>query len=389
MTKEEMKSEIRRLAYSAQEINYQDVLAGRFGDYENFVIYGAGNAGLQFVDFLNSVFSEPKIDCFLDQNADVKPEYLGYPVYTPDALCLNADFRENSVVVLALSLSLGEYAELDKKLRSLGWKKTVNPFAVYPFAVYPFAVYPFDRSIFVQNIDSILSCFDLMADDHSRDCFLSVFKSHATLQYSQEILSQGMVAYVDVDVPFRSRYRSFVDCGAYTGDTLEELVKYHKIESYFGFEPDMNNYIKLSETVKKCAKTLSRAVCLPLGVGDQNEYLTFNATGGAGSRVCKEGKAILQVVRLDDVFPAGKGGKDLMIKMDIEGAEIAALNGATKTILALKPDLAISVYHRISDLWEIPLMLKMLVPEYSFYLRSHWLCATDTVIYATIAQTKD
>jgi len=73
-----------------------------------------------------------------------------------------------------------------------------------------------------------------------------------------------------------------------------------------------------------------------------------------------------------------------MIKMDIEGAEINALKGAKHIIQYTMPDLAICVYHKISDLWRIPNMLKQWVPEYKFYMRNHKERTLETVLYATM-----
>jgi hypothetical protein len=73
-----------------------------------------------------------------------------------------------------------------------------------------------------------------------------------------------------------------------------------------------------------------------------------------------------------------------MIKMDVEGAEIAALNGAKLTIRQTAPDLAICVYHKASDILSVPKLLKQWVPEYKLYLRNHYSYMLETVLYATI-----
>ena len=93
------------------------------------------------------------------------------------------------------------------------------------------------------------------------------------------------------------------------------------------------------------------------------------------------GRKIIQTVKLDDIL---KGYSDLVIKMDIEGAELNALYGARRIITETKPELLISVYHKISDLWRIPLLLKKWVPQYRFYLRSYASATIDTVLHAVV-----
>ena len=165
------------------------------------------------------------------------------------------------------------------------------------------------------------------------------------------------------------------------GDTLEELVKHYKTENYFGFEPDTKNFEKLTETADRLKNNFGRAVLFPAGVGDKNEFLKFESSNNSVSKISQDGGEIIQVVRLDDVL---KGYDNLMIKMDIEGAEIAALNGAKKIITETKPDLAISIYHKPSDLWKIPLLLKEWVPDYKFYMRNHSGFTVETVLYCHI-----
>jgi hypothetical protein len=70
------------------------------------------------------------------------------------------------------------------------------------------------------------------------------------------------------------------------------------------------------------------------------------------------------------------------IKFDVEGGEIEAIIGAKNLILENRPVLAISLYHRPVDLWEIPELLQKLCINYSFYIRQHFFNSFDSVIYA-------
>lgn len=76
--------------------------------------------------------------------------------------------------------------------------------------------------------------------------------------------------------------------------------------------------------------------------------------------------------------------KVTLIKMDIEGSEQAALRGAVNVIKRDKPRLAICIYHTFEDLYEIPFMIKDMVPEYKIYIRHHAYSHCETVVYATL-----
>jgi hypothetical protein len=68
--------------------------------------------------------------------------------------------------------------------------------------------------------------------------------------------------------------------------------------------------------------------------------------------------------------------------MNIEGSEIEALQGAAQSIRRWNTKLAISVYHRPTDLWQIPELVRSLNPDYRFYLRQHDGGIIETVLYA-------
>ena len=88
----------------------------------------------------------------------------------------------------------------------------------------------------------------------------------------------------------------------------------------------------------------------------------------------------MQVVRLDD-FMENKPEKVTFLKLDVEGSELAALEGSLKIIQTHHPKLAISIYHRFNDLWELQLYLHSVAPGYKFYIRHHSVQSRETILY--------
>ena len=86
------------------------------------------------------------------------------------------------------------------------------------------------------------------------------------------------------------------------------------------------------------------------------------------------------IKRLDDVISEGESVT--FIKMDIEGSEYKALEGARKIITKNKPVLAICIYHRLEHFLEIPLLIKSMNPEYNLIMRHHIDTTCDAVLYA-------
>jgi len=70
--------------------------------------------------------------------------------------------------------------------------------------------------------------------------------------------------------------------------------------------------------------------------------------------------------------------------MDIEGLELAALQGAKYTLLKHRPNLAISIYHAPDHLWEIALWLASLDLGYHMSIRGHGPSGFDMVLYCHV-----
>ncbi|MCL1985405.1 MAG: FkbM family methyltransferase, partial [Betaproteobacteria bacterium] len=171
-----------------------------------------------------------------------------------------------------------------------------------------------------------------------------------------------------------------IDCGAYDGDTLlAAQAQGYGIENALCLEPDPKNFRKLVNTVQKAGIS---AICLPCAVGREASMLRFAAQGLDSSHLDPQGEVQVQAIGLDESFPLLSSLAPNLIKMDIEGAELEALEGASRLIQTYKPNMAIAVYHHFSHLWEIPLLLYKWLPDHRFYLQVHAYNSFEAVIYA-------
>jgi FkbM family methyltransferase len=94
-----------------------------------------------------------------------------------------------------------------------------------------------------------------------------------------------------------------------------------------------------------------------------------------------DAKAI-RTVSIDHLLERGDLNRVDFIKMDIEGAELPALQGAEATLRRFRPKLAISVYHRLSDFWQIAQYLDSLGLGYKLHLRHFTIHVEETVLFA-------
>ena len=190
--------------------------------------------------------------------------------------------------------------------------------------------------------------------------------------------------YFEPELIKLSNEEIFVDCGAYIGDTLENFSeRVDTFKKYYAFEPDSRRFNKLHSAIQKC-KNKGNILHIQRGAWSKEAELSFSQDKGCGEITgdCLDvdRKSTISVDSIDNVV----SDKDQVsfIKMDIEGSELEALIGASKTIVRCKPTLAICVYHKREDLITIPQFIKELYPDYKLYLRAYYPHLAELVLYA-------
>jgi hypothetical protein len=53
-----------------------------------------------------------------------------------------------------------------------------------------------------------------------------------------------------------------------------------------------------------------------------------------------------------------------------------------QTLARSRPRLAMSIYHKPEDLWELPFKVRELLPDAKLHVRQHGFNGFDTVLYA-------
>lgn len=229
-------------------------------------------------------------------------------------------------------------------------------------------------------------CFDILADDASRDVLLA--KLRGFLDFEPGFAKQNYYGnicrskqYFQDDLIHFSEKSVLVDCGAYTGDTLADFLRHgYPFHKYIAYELSRQNYEELQNNIKNVrGGGIGELIAYNCGVGERNEQMYYEDVVSASS-VSSAGVPG-EIVRMSDHL---RDEPVSFIKMDIEGAEMGALKGSAELIRRRRPDLAICTYHSISDLYEIPLYIHSLVPEYRLYLRHHTPVFCETVCYAVI-----
>ncbi len=307
--------------YEAMDL-YSFILSNMQKTDGNIVIFGAGNCGINILYWLRSLGIQPTAFC--DNSVEkVNTVVDNCPVISIDRL---QNEHAQSIIIIA---SYDYHVEIREQLKNIN----VSQELIY---------------------------------EYEGNCLLSY--------WGQPYFEEGIFEPGEEEI--------FVDAGAFCGETAEEFSlwcpSYKKI---YSFEPDYKNFSKLSTNVLR--KNIRDIELINAGLWNADTTLCFTRAGddGTGSYVNNEGEQQIKVVSLDNML---QGKPVTYIKMDIEGSERQALEGAKDTITKYKPKLAICLYHKPEDIITLPHYIMQLVPEYKFVIRHYTTFLYDTVLYAYV-----
>lgn len=174
-----------------------------------------------------------------------------------------------------------------------------------------------------------------------------------------------------------------VDAGACFGDTAITFAAATGAPVHaFELQPDFHDICVRSAQENGMSDLVQ---VNPFGLWDKTQNIgTLAATGkrnSPGFSVLGQEQS-LPLMRLDDYVQQRSINRIDFIKMDIEGAELPALQGAVATIGRFRPKLAICLYHKMEDYITIPQFLQAHFPFYKFHLGHYSIHAEETVLYA-------
>lgn len=258
------------------------------------------------------------------------------------------------------------------------------------------------RAYFKFMQPALRQVYDLLEDEVSRETFTRVLNVRFKLADDAEVFSvfQPDQYFTPPEMNRFTPDSVFVDCGAFVGDTIEKYIWHSQgiFRRIYGFEPGMKQRTALehrkARLVEEWALDDDQISIVPAGVGEATQDMALvkgvMSDLAIGTKLVPEAEADeasiidrVHVVSLDEYFRDREPGID-MIKADVEGSELALLQGAQEIIRRDRPNLAISLYHKLTDYFELPLYIKSLVPEYHLRICHHATNFTETVVYAYV-----
>jgi FkbM family methyltransferase len=234
----------------------------------------------------------------------------------------------------------------------------------------------------LQQREAVQRAFSSLADKSSQREYVSQIRWRLRADFAGLASPVAEEQYFPDDIFTLTDDETFVDCGAFDGDSIEAFVlrRGAGFRQIIALEPDPINFTKMTDRVASYARAVRTKIRLEkLGAADFKGTLRFDGSGSLSSAANPEGSQEIECVPLDALLCETK---PTYLKMDIEGAEPDALRGAARTIRDHAPVLAISAYHKQDHLWRIPEQVQALHGDYRLYLRPHNEECWDTVCYA-------
>lgn len=342
---------------------------------DKIVLYGAGNKGREILAILRS--RGHSVEAFIDKRS-VEP-IDGVPVLLPDDSRVKSLGRDGYTAVISVFNFAVDPLEISSLLQSLGFGRVIGIAELRQHVGLGQTYWLGESASMTPSTAIATQVWELFADSESKATWAEAIALRRMLDPRHLRDLSAFDQYAPATVPTPRAQLRFVDGGAYDGDTLLGLTQEGcSFDAVVAFEPDLKNYQRLTTNVVG-GHYGSEVALFPCGLGEHAAQVRFRSEGLSSSAISSDGDAIIQVVSLDECAPRFR---PTYVKLDIEGAELSALKGMAKTIERSRPALAVCVYHKPADVWEIPLLIRNLLPDCRFFLRAHAWNGFELVFYA-------
>lgn len=319
------------------------------------------------IHYAPAILNHLHIDGFIDDFTKERA-FLGKPIIMLENVPSNG---------LVLNLSTGKPATSSRRLKNAG-VEYLDYFSFLKYASLPLTDIVFNENFeteFLKNSDQYQVIAKRLEDELSRKLFrqLTLFRRTYNIQYLEGLQHNPKEQYFEPFLNLNSTGEVFVDIGGFDGETTLEFINHapHYHEIYF-FEPQK----EMLENAKKRLKDYPKIHFFDLALSNKQGILTFK-TDGSSSRVSESGHISIPTDTLDHLIDT----PPTFIKMDIEGSESDAIDGARETIARYHPILAISIYHKSSDFWKIPQQVLQIYNGYALYVRHYTESIYETVMF--------
>ncbi len=348
--------------------------------FGQMVLYGAGRLGR----LLLAGLTEEGVDVVAFSDGDEKlwgGLIEGREVVPPQEAARR--YGRDSTFLVAIFNSQHNYSQTFEYLCTLGCTRVISCLAAFyrfPKRFLPYWAVDLPYRL-IENANRLKMVYSCLADQESREEFSRELDWRMDLNFGPSPPRSVREQYFPDDLIACECEEVYIDCGAYVGDTLSQFLAWSKgrFRRYLAFEPDPRNFSSLQSLVINLPRSLRRRIEIRCdAISSDFADMRFKEVGDISSRLDESGAVEVKAIPLDSL----QGWlKPTIIKMDIEGGEFDALQGAREIIRDTMPVLAVCVYHRPDHFWTIPELISRLCPQYRLYLRRYAEVPWELVCY--------
>jgi FkbM family methyltransferase len=336
---------------------------------QRVILFGAGSLGRKALAALRRRGIEPL--AFADNDPGIQGKRVdGIDVIAPASAAIK--WRNDALFVVTIFLPNGGGMKARiAELIGFGCRQitTFLPLGWTDSGMFPHFGADLPSRLLVEARD-LRRVAALWSDKQSREIFRQQLGWRLQADFGS-VSAPSTEQYFPKDLLVPDPQEVFVDGGAFDGDTLRAAP--WPLASVHAIEPDPENATKIHTRIPM-EITIHR-VLLGRTIGSTR----FDSRGTMASSRSETGGISIEVQTLDNLLIAERPS---FIKLDVEGDELDALEGARKTLYRAQPVVAVCVYHRPEDLWKIPLFLDEVLPHHRKYLRAHAYDGFELVAYA-------
>lgn len=319
-------------------------------------LYGTGNGGDKIISALER--SGASLTGVFASDGFVRDRsFHGFKVRSYSDVV--AEYGEDFIVLLAFGTTLDSVIAFIRELNSRH-ELIIPDVPLYGGDVFDYEYFNAHREI----LENTLSLF---ADDKSKQIFKDAVNFRLTGKLDCLNLTDDWHESL-TELLAGLTINTALDGGAFKGDSTQEFLNALDLRKVYAVEADPKTFTKLSEY----AKNVDSADVIPIHAALWNEdgdleYISSGSRGSGESGANKRAKQTTIPCRTIDSI-IGDESIDL-IKLDVEGSELFALEGATHTIERCQPNMIVSLYHKTNDLFELVNRISALLPGHKLYLR--------------------
>lgn len=370
----------RKILYSISELPQNSKIA----------IYGSGIIGRGFKSLIEKSRNDVIITCFINTFIDGNIDNL-------EVISLSEIDRKKGYIDMIIICS-SHWNEIEDELINIGLDFCIiSNELIYNTSelkgLGSFRFYANERKNVENRLENLLPYFDKESiKDFKMLMNLRLKESEIDIfSFFKNVQQRFTLPYIDnINLNNKS---IIIEGGVEDGSDSVNFYNSFKEANIkiYGFEP----FIEVFNASQNNSFLIEKGIeVYPWALWNINEDLSFNKNELSTVSSCinrnevctniTKNESIVRGIKIDSFVEEYNIETVSLIKLDIEGAEVEALNGAAKTIEKYLPQLAISIYHKKEHLYEIPEFILRINPNYKFKLGFYSPTFIDAVLYAII-----